>query len=341
MHMYLLVPRLLLAAVFFTAGLAKLRDLAGSRKAVIDFGAPPWLASPVGTMLPFIELATAALLLPARTAYWGALASIVLLSGFIAAISVNLARGKTPDCRCFGQVRSTPIGSFTLLRNAVLALCAVFVAMTSRDGAAPSIASTLQTASAGGVAAAIGCAAIVGQTWLIFHLFKQQGRLLLRLDALEERLDVIAPNAVPARAMAEGLPLGTPAPVFRLPSLSGDAIELDTLWRDGKMAMLVFVHPECGPCESVVAEIPRWHETHADRMRIAIISSGPKEISTQKIPINGHGEVFLQKDTEVADAYNAHATPAAVLIRPDGMIASGIAIGHEAISELLADQASS
>jgi uncharacterized membrane protein YphA (DoxX/SURF4 family) len=48
----LLASRLLLAAVFVVAGLAKLADRAGSRQAMRDFGVPVRLAAPFGLLLP-------------------------------------------------------------------------------------------------------------------------------------------------------------------------------------------------------------------------------------------------------------------------------------------------
>jgi hypothetical protein len=62
----------------------------------------------------------AALLVPA-SAWWSALAAIALLLAFVAAISASLARGRAPDCHCFGQVHSAPPGRGTLLRNTCLA----------------------------------------------------------------------------------------------------------------------------------------------------------------------------------------------------------------------------
>ena len=57
--------------VFAVAGVAKLYDRAGSRRAVIDFGVPAPLAAPLAILLPLAELAVAATLLPASTAWWG------------------------------------------------------------------------------------------------------------------------------------------------------------------------------------------------------------------------------------------------------------------------------
>ena len=52
-----LAIRMLLAAVFAVAGIAKLRDLDGSRGAMRDFGVPANLAGPAGVLLPVAELA--------------------------------------------------------------------------------------------------------------------------------------------------------------------------------------------------------------------------------------------------------------------------------------------
>jgi uncharacterized membrane protein YphA (DoxX/SURF4 family) len=49
----LLIARLVLAAVFALAGVAKLLDLEGSRKAVIEFGLPAGLAAPSGCCFPW------------------------------------------------------------------------------------------------------------------------------------------------------------------------------------------------------------------------------------------------------------------------------------------------
>ena len=52
----LLIARLVLGAVFTLAGVAKLSDLKGSRRAVIDFGVPSAIAAPLGLLLPVAEL---------------------------------------------------------------------------------------------------------------------------------------------------------------------------------------------------------------------------------------------------------------------------------------------
>src|SRR5215472_6392294 len=117
MSIVLLIARVVLFVVFLVAGIAKLADLAGSRAALRDFGVPARLAEAFGLLLPLAELAVAvALLLPA-TAWWGALGALALLLLFVGGIGSNLARGRRPDCHCFGQLHSAPAGWPTLLRN--------------------------------------------------------------------------------------------------------------------------------------------------------------------------------------------------------------------------------
>ena len=121
MEVALLVARLLLAGVFLVAGVAKLADRAGSRQAIVDFGLPARLATPLGIVLPLAELAVAVALIPVSTAWWGALGALALLLLFTAGIGINLARGRQPECHCFGQLHSAPAGWSTLIRNGELA----------------------------------------------------------------------------------------------------------------------------------------------------------------------------------------------------------------------------
>src|SRR5919112_3801786 len=114
MDIALVLTRLLLASVFVVAGITKLADRGGTRQAVADFGVPSPLVAPLGVLLPLVELTVAAALLPASTAWWGALGALVLFLIFVAGIGANLARGHRPECHCFGQLRSKPAGWTTL-----------------------------------------------------------------------------------------------------------------------------------------------------------------------------------------------------------------------------------
>jgi Methylamine utilisation protein MauE len=195
------------------AGVTKLADRAGSKQALVDFGVPASLAVPLGVLLPLAELAVAVALIPASTAWWGAVGALVLLLLFVVGISANLARGRKPECHCFGQLHSEPAGWKTLARNGVLAAVAGFVVWRGYGGAGPSAVgwlaglSTAQLLGLGFGVAVLGL--VAAQWWFLLGLLRQNGRLLVRLEALEESLagdGSLAPsqNGTPVH-QAEGL----------------------------------------------------------------------------------------------------------------------------------------
>jgi hypothetical protein len=221
----LVVARLLLALVFLSAGVAKLADREGARRAIVEFGVPSALATPLGLLPPSGELVVATSLLPASTAWWGALGALALLSLFVVGISINLARGRKPDCHCFGQLHSAPAGWKTLARNGVLAGVAGFVLWQGYEGGAgPSVVAWLGVFSTARVLGLLGgmvaLALLAGQWWFLVHLLGQNGRLLVRLEAMEVTLAGLAAGGSVAPSQnstrlhqeeAERLPVGSTA----------------------------------------------------------------------------------------------------------------------------------
>ena len=191
--MLVVIASLVLAAVFVTAGVAKLRDLSGSREAMEGFGVPAYLVAPLGFAVPLAELTLAVALLIGPTRTWGALGAMGLLAGFSLAIAWNLARGRTPDCHCFGNLHSSPAGPTTLARNAgLIALAAVVATQADPAWSAAAAAAGLAFAAAG---------------W-----------------ALSRRETPADSDGEPQR-----LPIGAPAPSFELPAIEGQAVSLQSL----------------------------------------------------------------------------------------------------------------
>ena len=341
MDIALLLVRLVLAGVFAVSGVAKLADRAGSRQAMTDFGVPQSLAAPFGVLLPLAELTVAITLLPAVTAWWGALGALALLLLFVAGIGANLARGRKPDCRCFGQLHSAPAGWSTLARNAVLAALAAFVVLRGY-GAGPGALSWLGGLSAAGLLGFLFGLVVLGllgiQGWFLLHLLRQNGRLMVRLQALEARLGgaAPAPSGNGSQRVA-GLPVGSAAPDFGLRNLRGEEVTLDDLRAAGEPVLLLFTSPDCGPCTELLPEIGRWQEEHSEKLTISVISHLSAEENRAKVAEHGlEGSVLLQEDWEVAEPYGAEATPSAVLVRHDGTIGSPLAEGPDAVEDLVA-----
>jgi thiol-disulfide isomerase/thioredoxin/uncharacterized membrane protein YphA (DoxX/SURF4 family) len=353
MNLALLVIRLLLAVVFVVAGVAKLADRKGSRQAIIDFGVPAGLASPLGILLPLAELVCAVALIPNSTAWWGAVGTLTLVLLFVAGIGINLARGRKPDCHCFGQLHSAPAGWKTLARNGVLATLAGILVWQGWNGdVGPSAVGWIGALSTvqlplllGLLGALLGALVLLGlliaQWWLLLHLLRQNGRLLVRLEALEGGtvsggVAASSHNGVAAAAPpAEGLPVGEHAPTFALEGLHGENLTLESLRSSGKPVMLLFTDPNCGPCTAMLPEIGRWQEEHAEKLTLSLISRGDSEENETEASEHGLRNVLVQRDWEVCEAYEVNGTPSAVLIGPDGKIASPVAGGAEGIKGLL------
>ena len=352
MDLVLLLARLLLAGVFVVAGVGKLADLAGSRKAAGDFGVPERFAPAFGLLLPIAELVVAVALLPVATARWGALGALALLLVFIGGIGYQLARGRTPDCHCFGQIHSAPAGWPTIGRNAGLAAIALFVAVGGWSDPGFSTVAWLTDLSGTGIALIIagllGVAILAGLAWVVVNLISQNGRLLLRIESVEQALaaggtgPAVAPAAVPAfspKAAPLGLAVGTPAPAFSLPDLDGAMVSLDTLRAGGTPVLLLFADPNCGPCNQVMREVGRWEQAFAGRLAIAVLSRGSHKANAAKRDEHGMSTLLIQPNRETADAYLTQGTPAAVLIGPDGTIGAPTAGGLDAVRALVASLA--
>jgi peroxiredoxin/uncharacterized membrane protein YphA (DoxX/SURF4 family) len=343
MDLALLSARVLLALVFGVAGVAKLADPAGTQQAIRDLGLPGRLASLGRVVLPFAELGVAVALLPEVSAWWGSLGALSLLVVFIVGISASLMRGRRPACHCFGQLHSVPIGWSTLVRTGILAAVAGVVVLNGPANVGPSAIAWVGGLAPGELVALIGglmgLGLLAAEAWLLIQLVAQNGRLQLKLDALETQLaagsnDATAP--VPADPSAPGLPLGSVAPDFSLPGLFGETVTLGALRAAGQPVLLVFMDSDCAPCNALLPEVGSWQHEQAGHLTLAVVTRGTVEANLHKSAEHGISHVLLQKDREVAERYHAYGTPSAVLVQADGQIGSPLGSGVQAIRALVA-----
>ena len=317
MQLLTVLLRIALSVVFGIAGVTKLLDPRGTRDAVKNFGSPDSLAPALSIALPIAELAVAVGLLFTDTVLVSSLGALVLLVAFVLAIGVNLARGHTHDCHCFGQLYSRPLGWPTFVRNAVFALGAGFVLwQAATDTLIHPIPNRL--------------AQSVLPVW--WPLFAALAVLITLWIYLRKRR-----KPSPAEATApRGLPIDSAAPPFELTAYAGGTRSLAELIDYGKPVLLIFTNPTCGPCVVLFAEIKEWQQAHSDHLTIALISFGTIKENFVNVARNGLGQVLLQQQREVAEKYGANVTPTAVLVNTNGRIASAVAAGADEIRALLA-----
>jgi uncharacterized membrane protein YphA (DoxX/SURF4 family) len=318
----LLGARLLLAAVFATAAAGKLLDVPGSRKALTDFGVPARAAVAGGLALPLAELVIAVALVPSSTARWAAAGALALLLAFIAAIAAAMRRGEAPDCHCFGQIQSAPAGRETLVRNAILAAVALVVVAA---GPGPAIDEWVADRSGDGLAiAGLAIAAVLAAAAAAWLWSANRG---LRRDLTAAQREIAS---LPA-----GLPVGLPAPTFRLSDIDGRQRTLESLCARGRDVALIFASPGCSGCRQLLPDIGRWQSTLADRLTIAVVSNDSADRNRPIFAEHRISDVMLQRDIEVMSDYRVRATPCAVLIDREGRIASAPAAGAVTIESLV------
>lgn len=317
-----LALRLLLATVFVTAGVGKLLDLPGSRRAMEDFGVPERIAPITGLLLPLAEIAVAIALIFPPSARPGAIVGAVLLAAFIAGIANALRSGRQPDCHCFGQIHSAPAGPATLIRNGVLLAGALFVAIA---GSGPAVDTWVGDRSAA-VLVAVGLGILAVATALYAWQLRSQNKSLINDLRIARKAGAIGGRF--------GLPVGTEAPRFELSGLGGETVTLDMLLQRAKPLLLVFMSPYCGPCGAMLPKIRAWQESLADRLTIAIITQGSEE-QNEVFAEQGVTDVLLQEEMEVADIFSVKGTPSAVVVSREGTIASSLGEMEQGIEPLL------
>ncbi len=129
-----LVARWLVGAVFVASGISKTLDRKGFLDSVLDFQIlPPLLARPFARALPLVEFVCGLFLVFGILASQAACLAAVMLAIFVIAVSVNLLRGRSLACHCFGKWHAERIGLRTIIRNIGLALLSAYTATFPSD----------------------------------------------------------------------------------------------------------------------------------------------------------------------------------------------------------------
>lgn len=174
--------------------------------------------------------------------------------------------------------------------------------------------------------------------WLGYQLLVQNGRLLLRIEALENQLSPLTGNSESDDVALPGLPVGSAFFDFALSSLSGETATLSDRW--GRRVLLIFFDPECSFCRQMLPDLARLEPDPQDGCPVPlIISTGEAEANHQLTHAYGvRCPVLLQERNEVAQLCWVDGTPMGYLLDAQGATASPLAVGAEAILALASTQ---
>ena len=330
MEIVALIARLALAGTFVVSALAKLRDHAGARQAVADFGVPAGLVTPTAALLAPAELASAGLLL---TTGWGVTAGAMLALGMLAAftvgIVVNLTRGNRVECHCFGQLSTEPLSWSSVVRNVGLMIVAgVVLAGGSTQGwpwqvAADAFDGVATTEAWLWTAVVVLSVALVVLAWVFFVMLRRYGQALLRVEELEA-----AGHGGHIHGQAQEF-VPWQAPEVDAVDADGDPVPLTARLHDDRATLVVFVAPHCEACGELVDDLSQW-QADADGPTVVVLSPGERDTIADKFGTVG----VLAHDGDVTEAWRVEYTPGAVVVNGDGLVVSPPAYGAEDVRRL-------
>ncbi len=174
--------------------------------------------------------------------------------------------------------------------------------------------------------------------FVLYVLIKTQGELRLYHRDLDHRLEVAATHAgaeyvrnPPKPPEQHGLPLGEKAPIFALPDLDGAVRSVEDY--RGEPFVLTFFATGCGFCQELAPRLGELEEGHP----LVLVSHGdPEETRRQSVEHGWQCDVIVEPEgqREVMKAYEAPGTPSGYLIDEDGLVASPLAVGSDAVLAL-------
>lgn len=183
-----------------------------------------------------------------------------------------------------------------------------------------------------------------GATWLAYQTFAQNGRILLRLEQVEEEIRAVRDALEEAAEAGDeyddgpgaplaGLEAGTVVPDFELATVDGGTL---TLWEwKGREVLLVFFDPDCDFSAELFERAKVLRPGDGSPVTL-LIGTGEPGRNAEFVRAYGLDfPVLVQEEREVARVLHADGTPAAYRIDESGRTVGERALGVSAVLDLL------
>lgn len=174
---------------------------------------------------------------------------------------------------------------------------------------------------------------ILLSVWFSFYqIVKQQGRILLRLDALER-------HRASETAQPDGLEIGAEFPPFTLRDLENSPVSLQDF--RGKRVLLVHWNPECGFCDLIAPDLARL-AADFDQCNVRLLLLAYSDLDSNRKLAQEHAlkcPILLYGDAKPPEPFANLGTPSAYLLDASGRVAKAVAIGSEEVPTLAQEAA--
>ncbi|WP_020144740.1 MauE/DoxX family redox-associated membrane protein [Terracoccus sp. 273MFTsu3.1] len=308
----------ILAVVLVVSAVGKLRSPSASAEAFRDLRVPaPLSGRLVVEALPWGELllAVALLLVGGQVGVVAAVAALLLFTAYLVLVVRAVGFDEDVDCACFGEFAPGRITRRTVVRNAWLVLLAVLAVIVAAQGS--SVAARVADERlpwwwlVAAVAAAVTTVLVVGG----------------RAAAPETRQD---PTAY---AEDEGDYVRYRTPALPVTLGDGSTTNLRAL-SSARAQLLLYVSDTCGSCEAIIAAAPVWSEelTALDVRLVLRNDPDQTQLTSAAEPQTVH-----DRDGLLVDSFGVHATPSALLLGADGLLAGGPVVGVDHVKDFVSD----
>jgi len=166
--------------------------------------------------------------------------------------------------------------------------------------------------------------------WMgLYQVVKQQGRILLRLDALEQQWDKAGPTPETV-----GLPEGTVFPSFSLPDLTGKIRRIEDF--HGQQILLIHWSPDCGFCEMIAPDLARLQVDFPKHdVQLLLLAHGDAEANRKLAGEQGLScPILLLNGSGPPGPFQNTGTPVAYLLDREGRVDQPCAVGFEEVTAL-------
>lgn len=185
------------------------------------------------------------------------------------------------------------------------------------------------------VVLAVLCVVVVLLGSLVFALLRQHGRLLVRVDQLEEAIDSRQTDGRPP----QGLPVGVTVPAFELPGMRGGSVGSQQL--AGQRALLVNWDFDCGFCQQIVPDLVAVQaDLSRRRTALVLLSRGDASSNLEQAERMGLECQIALAPSSGSGTFGSLGTPAAYLLDEQGRVARPLALGALEVPALVREAAS-